>query len=293
MSRDTAGTRRSRARPPPLDQSGRTGRGARADHLRADAVEQLSRAHHQRSRTCAGKRATAKKATILILQGDAPTRTARRWRWRRAPTNRRSRARPIYFPAKLGVSPAETSSDARIEKSWFESALVKRAQGSRRRGRAGRCAPAGADRDALSDRRRRACRSSGLRGRLCHQPQPDRRHRRPPARPVAHRRGQERRCRARSRSTRSGRRGWRRRSRSKAGGMRPTAVVIAMFATFGPIFPTVAAPPLGGNRTHVEIYNRFLGTACAGLCSDTDLIVSSDGHITWASFFPDRLSADR
>jgi len=30
----------------------------------------------------------------------------------------------IRFPAKLGVSPAETSSDTRIEKSWFENALV-------------------------------------------------------------------------------------------------------------------------------------------------------------------------
>ncbi|HMI20723.1 MAG TPA: hypothetical protein VK533_14395 [Sphingomonas sp.] len=66
---------------------------------------------------------SAKKATILILKATAD-KDGRTLALAPHADEQAIQSQTIYFPAKLGVSPAETSSDARIEKSWFESALV-------------------------------------------------------------------------------------------------------------------------------------------------------------------------
>jgi len=66
---------------------------------------------------------SAKKATVLILKATAD-KDARTLTLAPHADEQAIQSQTIYFPAKLGVSPTETSSDARIEKSWFESALV-------------------------------------------------------------------------------------------------------------------------------------------------------------------------
>lgn len=66
---------------------------------------------------------SAKKATTLILKA-TPDKEGRTLALAPRAEEQAIQSQTVYFPAKLGVSPAETSSDARIEKRWFESALV-------------------------------------------------------------------------------------------------------------------------------------------------------------------------
>ena len=66
---------------------------------------------------------TVKKATTLILKASADKEGKTLALAPRA-DEQAIQSQTIYFPSKLGLSPAETSSDARIEKNWFESALV-------------------------------------------------------------------------------------------------------------------------------------------------------------------------
>ncbi len=66
---------------------------------------------------------SAKKATTLILKA-TPDKDGKTLALAPSADEQAIQSQTIYFPAKLGVSPAETSSDARIEKNWFESALV-------------------------------------------------------------------------------------------------------------------------------------------------------------------------
>ena len=66
---------------------------------------------------------SAKKATTLVLKAtrDKDGRTLAL-----APRSDEQaiQEQTIYFPSKMGVSPAQTSSDARIEKRWFDGALI-------------------------------------------------------------------------------------------------------------------------------------------------------------------------
>jgi len=66
---------------------------------------------------------SAKKASTLILKA-VPDKDGRTLALAPRADEQAIQSQTIRFPAKLGVSPAETSSDTRIEKSWFESALV-------------------------------------------------------------------------------------------------------------------------------------------------------------------------
>jgi hypothetical protein len=66
---------------------------------------------------------STKKATTLILKA-VPDKDGRTLALAPRADEQAIQSQTIRFPAKLGVSPAETSSDTRIEKSWFESALV-------------------------------------------------------------------------------------------------------------------------------------------------------------------------
>ena len=66
---------------------------------------------------------SAKKATTLILKASAD-KDGRTLALAPRAEEQAIQSQTVYFPSKLGVSPAETSSDARIEKSWFENALV-------------------------------------------------------------------------------------------------------------------------------------------------------------------------
>jgi hypothetical protein len=68
-------------------------------------------------------RQSVKKATTLILKATAD-KDGRTLALVPRADEQAIQSQTIYFPSKLGLSPAETSSDARIEKSWFESALV-------------------------------------------------------------------------------------------------------------------------------------------------------------------------
>jgi hypothetical protein len=74
---------------------------------------------------------SAKKATTLILKA-VPDQDGRTLALAPRADEQAIQSQTIYFPAKLGLSPAETSSDTRIEKGWFESALVsaRRAAGA-------------------------------------------------------------------------------------------------------------------------------------------------------------------
>ena len=66
---------------------------------------------------------SAKKASVLILRA-TPDKDGRTLALTPHADEQAIQSQTIRFPAKLGLSPAETTSDARIEKSWFESALV-------------------------------------------------------------------------------------------------------------------------------------------------------------------------
>ncbi len=66
---------------------------------------------------------TAKKAATLILKA-TPDKEGRTLALAPRADEQAIQSQTISFPAKLGLSPAETSSDSRIEKGWFESALV-------------------------------------------------------------------------------------------------------------------------------------------------------------------------
>ena len=66
---------------------------------------------------------TAKKATTLILKA-TPDKEGKTLALAPRADEQAIQSQTIYFPSKLGLPPAETSSDARIEKGWFENALV-------------------------------------------------------------------------------------------------------------------------------------------------------------------------
>lgn len=66
---------------------------------------------------------SAKKASVLILKA-TPDKDGRTLALEPRAGEQAIQSQTIRFPAKLGLSPAETSSDARVEKGWFESALV-------------------------------------------------------------------------------------------------------------------------------------------------------------------------
>jgi len=67
---------------------------------------------------------SAKKATTLILKA-VPDKEGGMLALAPRADEQAIQSQTVYFPSKLGVSPAETSSDARIEKGWFESGLVR------------------------------------------------------------------------------------------------------------------------------------------------------------------------
>ncbi|WP_116089952.1 hypothetical protein [Sphingomonas crusticola] len=66
---------------------------------------------------------SAKKATLMILKA-TPDKDGRVLALAPRADEQAIQSQTIRFPTKLGISPAETSSDTRIEKNWFESALV-------------------------------------------------------------------------------------------------------------------------------------------------------------------------
>jgi hypothetical protein len=66
---------------------------------------------------------SAKKATTLILKA-TPDKDGKTLALAPRADEQAIQSQTITFPTKLGLSPAETSSDARIEKRWFESALI-------------------------------------------------------------------------------------------------------------------------------------------------------------------------
>jgi len=66
---------------------------------------------------------STKKATTLILKA-VPDRDGRTLSLAPRSDEQAIQSQKISFPAKLGVSPAETSSDARIDRSWFAGELV-------------------------------------------------------------------------------------------------------------------------------------------------------------------------
>lgn len=66
---------------------------------------------------------SAKKAAVLILKA-TPDKEGSTLALAPRSDEQAIQSQTIFFPAKLGVSPAETSSDARIEKGWFERALI-------------------------------------------------------------------------------------------------------------------------------------------------------------------------
>src|SRR6478609_7791502 len=65
-----------------------------------------------------------RKASILMLRATADKDGATLSIVPRADTQA-IQSQTITFPTSLGLSPAETSSDARIDRRWFDSALVK------------------------------------------------------------------------------------------------------------------------------------------------------------------------
>jgi len=66
---------------------------------------------------------SAKKAAILILKA-TPDKEGRTLSLTPRSDDQAIQSQKVSFPAKLGLSPAETSSDARIDRNWFASALV-------------------------------------------------------------------------------------------------------------------------------------------------------------------------
>jgi cytoskeletal protein RodZ len=66
---------------------------------------------------------SAKKAAVLILKA-TPDKDGRTLSLAPRSDDQAIQSQKVSFPAKLGLSPAETSSDARIDRGWFASALV-------------------------------------------------------------------------------------------------------------------------------------------------------------------------
>jgi hypothetical protein len=66
---------------------------------------------------------SAKKASLLILKA-TPDKDGRTLSLAPRSDEQAIQDQTIYFPGKMGVSPAQTSSDARIEKRWFDGALI-------------------------------------------------------------------------------------------------------------------------------------------------------------------------
>lgn len=67
---------------------------------------------------------SARKAVVLTLRASAD-KDGRILALSPRADNQVIQSQTIRFPAMLGLSPAETSGDARIERDWFDSALVK------------------------------------------------------------------------------------------------------------------------------------------------------------------------
>jgi len=67
---------------------------------------------------------SARKAVILTLRTNADKDGATLSLSPRA-DNQTIQSQTVSFPTSLGLSPAETSGDARIERDWFSAALVK------------------------------------------------------------------------------------------------------------------------------------------------------------------------
>ena len=66
----------------------------------------------------------ARKAVVMTLRASADE-DGRRIALSPRADNQVIQSQTIRFPASLGLSPAETSGDARIERDWFDNALVK------------------------------------------------------------------------------------------------------------------------------------------------------------------------
>jgi hypothetical protein len=66
---------------------------------------------------------SAKKAATLVLKA-TPDKDGRTLALMPHSDEQAIQDQTIYFPTKLGVSAAQTSSDARIEKRWFDGALI-------------------------------------------------------------------------------------------------------------------------------------------------------------------------
>jgi len=67
---------------------------------------------------------SARKAATLILKA-APDKDGATLALTPRADEQAIQSQTVRFPGKMGVSPAETSSDARIERSWFDNALVR------------------------------------------------------------------------------------------------------------------------------------------------------------------------
>lgn len=67
---------------------------------------------------------SAKKATTLILKA-MPDKDGGMLALAPRADEQAIQSQTIHFPSTLGVSAAETSSDARIEKGWFENGLIR------------------------------------------------------------------------------------------------------------------------------------------------------------------------
>lgn len=66
---------------------------------------------------------SAKKAATLVLKA-TPDKDGRTLALAPRSDEQAIQDQTIYFPSKMGVSAAQTSSDARIEKRWFDGALI-------------------------------------------------------------------------------------------------------------------------------------------------------------------------
>lgn len=83
-----------------------------------------------RERTASEARQSATEATAsrhaatLVLKA-TPDRDGRTLALAPRSDNQAIQSQTIHFPAALGLSPVDTSSDARIERGWIEDALVK------------------------------------------------------------------------------------------------------------------------------------------------------------------------
>lgn len=66
---------------------------------------------------------SARKAATLVLKA-TPDKDGRTLALAPRSDEQAIQDQIVYFPSKMGVSPAQTSSDARIEKRWFDRALI-------------------------------------------------------------------------------------------------------------------------------------------------------------------------